>query len=254
MTDPDELVISSVAQRPELGGIIWQLSDSWPEFMRQDASADYYYADVLRAHPQFVLGAVRPDEPDRLVAGAFAVPVAMGSDVRRPALPDEGWDAIVRWGWLDRLEGIPPTVVSALEINIRRDQRGTGLSGRMLGEMRARVKAEGFAELVAPVRPSGKSDEPHTPMSAYAARLRSDGLPADGWLRTHVRAGGVIERVCSRSMVIGGSLREWRSWTGLPFDVDGAVVVPGALNPVHVDLEQDHAVYVEPNVWVRHRL
>jgi hypothetical protein len=30
--------------------------------------------------------------------------------------------------------------------------------------------------------------------------------------------------------------------------------VPFALNPVHVSVEQDHAVYVEPNVWVHHDL
>ena len=34
----------------------------------------------------------------------------------------------------------------------------------------------------------------------------------------------------------------------------GPVVVPGALVPVHVSPEQDHAVYVEPNVWVHHRV
>jgi hypothetical protein len=34
----------------------------------------------------------------------------------------------------------------------------------------------------------------------------------------------------------------------------GDVEVPGALSPVHVCLEQDHAVYVEPNVWIHHRL
>ena len=28
--------------------------------------------------------------------------------------------------------------------------------------------------------------------------------------------------------------------------------VKSNLRPVHVSLEQDHAVYVEPNVWVRH--
>ena len=42
--------------------------------------------------------------------------------------------------------------------------------------------------------------------------------------------------------------------TGLPFDVTGPVVVPGALVPVHCDVDQDHAVYVEPNVWVHHRI
>jgi hypothetical protein len=30
--------------------------------------------------------------------------------------------------------------------------------------------------------------------------------------------------------------------------------VPGALNPVDADVEADHVVYVEPNVWMVHKL
>ena len=55
-------------------------------------------------------------------------------------------------------------------------------------------------------------------------------------------------------MVIAGTLAEWRGWTGLSFEEDGIAVVPGALSPVHVSLEQDHAVYIEPNLWVQHPL
>ena len=32
------------------------------------------------------------------------------------------------------------------------------------------------------------------------------------------------------------------------------MTVPGALTPVEVNVAHDRAVYVEPNVWVRHRL
>jgi len=31
-------------------------------------------------------------------------------------------------------------------------------------------------------------------------------------------------------------------------------MVPKALVPVHCDVRHDHAVYVEPDVWVRHDL
>jgi hypothetical protein len=55
-------------------------------------------------------------------------------------------------------------------------------------------------------------------------------------------------------MVVAGSLTQWRAWTGLPFNTDGDVVVPGALVPVHASLAHDHAVYAEPNIWVRHPL
>jgi hypothetical protein len=55
-------------------------------------------------------------------------------------------------------------------------------------------------------------------------------------------------------MTVAGSLEEWRAWTGLPFDTAGLVEVPGALVPVHCEPGRGYAVYVEPNVWVRHTL
>jgi hypothetical protein len=91
-------------------------------------------------------------------------------------------------------------------------------------------------------------------MTSYIEERRPDGLPQDPWLRVHVKAGGTIVQVAPRSMVISGTLDEWRDWTGLPFDKSGDVVVPNALVPVHVDVIHNHAVYVEPNVWVRHDL
>nr|WP_329816670.1 hypothetical protein [Streptomyces sp. JV185] len=91
-------------------------------------------------------------------------------------------------------------------------------------------------------------------MAEYLGRRRDDGLPADPWVRVHVRAGGTIERIAPASMTVSGSLTQWRQWTGLPFDRDGAVDVPGALTPVHCDTAHDHAVHVEPNVWIRHAI
>ena len=55
-------------------------------------------------------------------------------------------------------------------------------------------------------------------------------------------------------MVVAGTLAEWRKWTGLGLTQGGPAIVPGALSPIHVSLEQDHAVYVEPNLWVCHPL
>jgi len=57
-----------------------------------------------------------------------------------------------------------------------------------------------------------------------------------------------------RHRLIAGSLAEWRLWTGLPFDHSGAVEVPGALSLVHCDIDEDRAMYVESNIWVRHEL
>jgi GNAT superfamily N-acetyltransferase len=169
-------------------------------------------------------------------------------------LPNRGWDAVIQSAAENRGAGRRGAQVSALEITIKPELRGKGLAGIVLNAMRDNAKRLGHDVLVAPVRPSAKSQVPTEPIGAYALRRRDDDLPVDPWLRVHVRAGATIVRVAPYSMTIAGTLSEWRGWTGLPFDRDGAVTVPGALVPVHCDLAQETAVYVEPNVWVRHIL
>ncbi|TDC01441.1 N-acetyltransferase [Nonomuraea longispora] len=241
------LQITTLAERPEFASTLWDMDHTWQEFMLNDPIADLFYPVATTTYADYVLVADDDAEPGRLVARACMIPfVAGGSE-----LPDDGWDGVIRSG---RERGARPDAVSALEITVRRDLQGTGLSSKMLAAMRRHAAGQGFAELVAPVRPNLKHREPHTPMSEYAFRTRPDGLPHDAWLRVHVRAGGKIVKVAPRSMVIAGTLAEWRKWTGLPFDRTGDVEVPGALTPVHCDVEHDHAVYVEPNVWVSHPL
>ncbi|MFJ7201315.1 MULTISPECIES: hypothetical protein [unclassified Streptomyces] len=92
------------------------------------------------------------------------------------------------------------------------------------------------------------------PVAEYLGRSRDDGLPADPWVRAHVRAGGTVERIAHASMTVSNSPAQWRQWTGLPFDRDGAVEVPGALTQVYCDTAHDHAVHSEPNVWIRHAI
>ncbi|WP_084961728.1 N-acetyltransferase [Thermoactinospora rubra] len=244
------LRITTLAERPELADALWDMAHSWPEFMMHDPLADLYYPVCARHYADYVLVADDDDEPGKLVARACSVPFTM----RDEELPDDGWDGVLCRAWLARERGERMDRISALEITIRSDMLGTGLSGKMLAAMRANAVRLGFTELVAPVRPNQKHLEPRTPIGEYAFRTREDGLPYDAWLRVHVRAGGRVVKVAPHSMTISGSLAEWRSWTGLAFDTPGPVEVPGALSPVHVDLDQDHAVYVEPNVWVSHPL
>jgi hypothetical protein len=158
------------------------------------------------------------------------------------------------WAAEDALDGVAPDTACALEVAVHPAHQARGHSSVVLTAMREAVAAAGLASLVIPVRPPDKAAVPAVSMGDYASSTRSDGLPADRWLRTHVRAGGRLEGVASCSATVQAPLADWRRWTGLPFDRDGAVVVPGALVPVLVSAAQDFAVYVEPNVWVSHRV
>jgi hypothetical protein len=247
-----DLLITTAAQRPDLVPLLADFND-WPRFMRQDPIGDLYYADHVAAFGEFVLIAVDRDEPDRLVAKGFSVPFSWSADPAT-SLPAGGWDEVIMTAALDRLAGRRGNLVSALEVSIRRDLRGTGLSAVMLAAMRRNSIELGFGALVAPVRPSRKHAAPDLSMLDYAAQRRPDGLPVDPWLRVHVRAGGQLVGVSNRAMTIGGTLADWRDWTGLPFDTTGPVVVPEALVPVYCNIPHDYAVYCEPCAWVHHKL
>jgi len=243
------LLITSVAERPDLAALLDDFPDSWPEFMYHDSVSPLLYEQLAGAYPQHCLIAVAGSEP---VARAYTVPFAWAGDPDTD-LPS-GHDAVILRAAADRLAGRTPNLVAAVEVTVRPERRGTGLSARLLDALRRHTAGLGYASLVVPVRPNGKPGYPDVPLARYVTWTREDGLPVDPWLRGHIRAGGRIVGVAPCSTTICGTLAQWRAWTGLPFDATGPVRVPGALVPVHCDVTHDVAVYVEPNVWVHHRL
>lgn len=252
------LAVCTLAERPELRAQLFSadFAAAWPEFMRHDPAAALYYGDsALDRYLDFALAAVDRDEPDRVIARGFSVPFAFRDGTAgRNELPVGGWDAAIRWADADWRALRRPTAVSALEITLLPPYRGRGISHLMLEAMIANVWTRGFGDLYAPLRPSDKHREPCVPFADYVARTRRDGLPWDPWVRVHVRAGARIVKIAPVSVVVVGTIAEWSEWTGVDFARSGDIVVPGALAPVHVSREQDHAVYVEPNLWVHHRV
>jgi hypothetical protein len=243
--------IHRLSERPDLLDRLDEVDPRWPQFMGTDPVVNACYEQVASTFPHLCVAAT--DAGGAVVATGRAMAFAYRLP-DRGALPDGGLDRVMVWAFSDQLAGRAPDTASAVEIAIVQEHRGGGLSHLMLAALRQASKDAGLTHLVAPVRPNAKHRYPDLPMARYIAMVRDDGLPADPWLRVHVRAGGRIRQVAPASMVMAGSLAEWRKWTGLPFDRTGDVIVPEALVPVHCDVEHDHAVYVEPNVWVEHAL
>jgi hypothetical protein len=240
------LRVVSLAERPDLASVMLTMESTWPPYVRAEPLLVNWAFERHAEHQLVVL------DGEEVIARAASVPFAWDGDL--DSLPDTGWDEVLRQSMVDTYAGRELTAVCALEIAVVPGLQARNLSGRTLVALNDNARRLGFADLMAPVRPSNKHAEPEVPIAEYAARTRPDGLPADAWLRVHVREGGSIVRICPASMAIAGSLAQWREWTGLPFDADGPVVVPGALTPVEASLAHDRAVYIEPNVWIRHRL
>ncbi|MCP3817856.1 N-acetyltransferase [Streptomyces sp. A3M-1-3] len=242
-----DLHITSLAERPDLESAMLTMESSWPAYIRPDPTLVHWVFERHARHQLVVL-----DGDDKVVARAASAPIHWDGDP--DGLPDDGWDEALRQCMADTYAGREFNALVALEIAVAPGLLGQNLSGQTLRALNDHGRHLGYSDLVAPVRPSLKHTEPWLPMDEYAARRRPDGLPEDPWLRVHVRAGGQVLKVCPVSMTISGSLAQWRTWTSLPFDTSGPVEVPGALTPVLANVEHDQAVYLEPNVWVRHRL
>jgi GNAT superfamily N-acetyltransferase len=244
------LEICSLWERPDLIPVVFSgaLDKLWPEFMKHDATAKLYFGPTFENYLRYAFVGMIDGE---IVGRAFSVPFAFGFP-GRTELPDGGWDQVIRWAHEDTVQDRRPTTMSALEISLLPKARAAGNALALMNALKSRGTAMGFAEMFAPVRPVQKHLQPRTPMSDYIDMKRADGLPADAWLRTHVRSGARIVKVAPYSMTIAGTIDEWAQWTGRRFERSGETEVEGALAPVLVSLEQNYAVYIEPNVWVRH--
>ena len=223
--------VVSLADRPELARPVLELlAAGWPEFMQHDPAAQRHQGRIATELARFQVLLLDRDK-DELAAAGVSIPFA--------------WD---------QAEASPGQAhASALSITVAPERRGQGLSRLVLGGLKDAAARAGLGTLVAPVRPTGKSAYPLTPMDRYVRWARSDGAPFDPWLRTHWRAGGELLGVCPASMEIAADVASWEAWTGLRFPESGPYVVPDALVPVEIDRERDLGRYVEPNVWLRHR-
>ena len=160
------LEIFTLRERPDLRPAIFlpDLQSVWPEFMRHDATAQLYFApSQFEAYLDYAFAGVADG---KVVARAFSVPFAFNVE-GRDELPDGGWDQVIRWAHEDRMVGRASAALSALEIILVPEARGSGNSIALLNAMKCCARANGYKALFAPVRPNQKHLRPHTSMREY---------------------------------------------------------------------------------------
>ncbi len=247
---PQAFTLVSRQAQPDLAQRFWpQKERIWRPFMLEDRTANRLWHMLGEVFPEYQLYLL--DATGEPMAVLQSAPLQWSGEVSELPI-----------GWADSLEraveehekGVKPNTLVALEISISPEAQGQGMSYRMLRAARALGAEHGYGAVIVAVRPTQKEAYPLVPMQRYMWWVRADGLPFDGWLRAHVRAGGEIVRVAHPSMVIEGTVAQWEGWTGQEFPDNDDYLVEGALAPVHIDRRADLGLYIEPNVWVVHRL
>jgi GNAT superfamily N-acetyltransferase len=224
---------------------------SWPEFMLHDPVANENWHELFDRFSDYQFGLL-DSQNDRLAAIANSLPFYWDQPLEK--LSERGWDWVMLEAVENHKNSREPNIQSAIQINIHPEYQGHGLSTKMVQAMRAIGQSKGFRYLVAPVRPNQKSKYPLISIDDYIKWTNEEGLPFDAWLRVHARVGAKIIKPCHEAMTIPGTRAEWEEWTGLKFPQSGTYLIPGALNPMEMDIEKDRGVYIEPNVWMAHQL
>jgi GNAT superfamily N-acetyltransferase len=247
--------VFTIAQRPELMPAFAELDErSWPEFMLHgdiEITDDDYYSYF--AEYQIVI----VDESEKIVAAGQTLPVHWSGETEElPETMDEVMqDAIAYREAIGAMStpAIPQmNYLCAFAALVDESVRGQGMSRIVLLEMIELARSNGLLGVIAPVRASLKSKHPELSIEEYADWRRDDGQLYDPWLRTHERLGGKRLGLAPRSHSVIGSVADWERWTGMAFERTGAHVVPGAIVPVEIDLENGTGTYVEPSVWYLH--
>lgn len=105
-----DVTITTAAARPELIPLVWDMPDSWPEFINHDPIAMALFTPVAAAHRDLALIATAPD--GTIVAHGTAMGLRLHVDGRRE-LPVNGWDGALVWAYHDVYRGVEPDTACA---------------------------------------------------------------------------------------------------------------------------------------------
>jgi hypothetical protein len=239
------------SEEPDLTSRFDQLFPSvWPEYNRHGDVLHPAWEKLYECFPEYQFVLVQ-ERTGRMLARGNTIPFVWDGTV--DGLPG-GIDDLIMLALAAHEKGIEPNTISAMAAEVPRRNRSKGFGVLVLKTMAALASAQGFANLLAPARPSWKERYPLAPISEYVTWKAADGLPFDPWLRAHVMLGAEILKPAPESLRITGTVAEWESWTGLAYPATGTYVFPWGLSTLDIDRDADQGRYWEPNVWILHKV
>ena len=240
--------VFTLQQRPDLEDQVERLhEDTWDEFLQ---GAPWNYWETL--FDEFADYQILFCDADGTLAGlGHTVPFDWDGTIEDlpPTLDD-----VIKRGLDACRDGRRLTTLSALAAVVPATHQKQGLSSKIIKAMRDLALERKLESVVVPVGPTFKHLYPITPMERYVRWKRPDGTPFDPWIRVHWKLGAEHLCVAPRTAIATGTVAQWEKWTGMSFPETGEYTVPGALQPVHIDRENDVGRYEDPGVWMRHRV
>jgi len=221
------------------------VSTAFPKIILQSELVQTLWSKVENYFPQYQRSLV--DENNNLIGVINTIPFYWDKSLAK--LPDEGWDWLMQKGISDYESNISPNSLGGLQIIVTKENQGKSLSKILIAEGKTMQSENNLTNFVIPIRPTFKHKHPEMPMTEYI-NLKSKGEIFDPWIRTHIKSGAQIIKVCPNSMHIFGNVKMWESLSQNKITQSGNYIIEGALNPVFVNVPEDFGEYKEDNIWI----
>lgn len=243
----DQIEIKTLEEQPELKQDLLKINKTaWPEFLLHWKCPKWKHLFTTFADYQLLFL-----NKGQLAAFGHTIPVR--GDVSNKTQSD-AMRIIIEQAVQNKIKGMKPNILIALAAVVADNHRDKGLSFEIVKAMKKLAAKRHLSLLLVPVRPTLKYKYPLIPLAEYVEWKRDDGLPFDPWLRVHKKLGGKKFKISLEFMKITGTGQEWEEWTGLKISGKGEFIVPGALNPVKIECENDFGIYYDPCVWVKYEI
>lgn len=220
---------------------------AFPAVISESTIVKQYFPKLQEYFPTFQR--VLLDKDSHVIGFINTIPFNFEGEL--DTLPDRGWDWMFERAVLGFENQIEPNYLGGLQVIISQKYRGQGYSKPIINHAKSFCKSLGFRNLIIPIRPTRKHELPSMSMETYMELTENEEI-YDPWIRTHVRSGAQIIKICEQSMIIEGDIKFWSAILGQPVMESGQYQLDGALSLVMIDSENDHGQYIEPNIWIKY--
>ena len=221
------------------------VSTAFPQIILESELVKNLWVKVESYFPNYQRSFIK--ENNKLMGVVNTIPFYWYKDLND--LPNDGWDWLMKKGIHDFENNIKPNSLGGLQIILTKENQGKGFSKLLIAEGRNIQKRNNLTNFVIPIRPTFKYKHPKMLMNDYI-NLKQNNKIFDPWIRTHVKSGAKVLKVCSNSMNVHGNVKMWEALAHKRIAKSGGYIIEGALNPVTVNVAEDYGEYREENVWI----
>lgn len=224
------------------------ISKAFPPIIGESEIIKNYWSRLENYFPEFQLFLISREGD--LIGFINSIPFQFTKPLNE--LPEEGWDWMLTKGILDFENNELPNFLGGLQIIVRSEYQNLGYSKEILNYSKQVCKSLKLQNLIIPIRPTQKHLFPKMSMEAYM-NLKTKNKIYDPWIRTHLRSGAQIIKVCSKSMSVNGDICFWERVLNKRLVESGEYILARTLKPITIDIKNNIGEYKEPNIWIKYK-